>query len=85
MDGDSLYLHHFPMSIEAQVAEVLNDFIQNIGIPAKIHMDNAKVKTLSGWKCLTNMMWIKQTTTKLYLPWQKNASMSVVPPDFMHT
>ena len=70
MDGNMLYLHHFLMCTKAQAAEALNDFIQNIGIPAKIHTDNAKVKTLSRWRHLTNTMWIKQTTTKPYLPWQ---------------
>ncbi|EEC44126.1 predicted protein [Phaeodactylum tricornutum CCAP 1055/1] len=68
--GDSYFVYHFLMKAESEADQGLASIIQDIGIPAQIHTDNAKVETLSKWKKITSGHWIKVTVTEPYSPWQ---------------
>jgi hypothetical protein len=68
--GDSYFIYHYLMKAESAADQGLAEFIHNIGIPAQLHTDNAKVETLSKWKKLTSSHWIKTTVTEPYSPWQ---------------
>ena len=46
--GDAFYVMHYPMKSKSDAAQGLKDFVHQIGIPAQVHTDNAKVETLSG-------------------------------------
>ncbi|EEC45492.1 predicted protein [Phaeodactylum tricornutum CCAP 1055/1] len=68
--GDSYFIYHYLMKAESAADQGLAEFIHNIGIPAQLHTDNAKVETLSEWKKFTSSHWIKTTVTEPYSPWQ---------------
>ena len=73
VNGDSLYVYHFPMSTESKAPLGLVSYIHEVGIPSKIHTDNAKIETLGDWKKTTQEYHIKTSTTEPYSPWQNKA------------
>ena len=48
VNGDSFFVYHFPMISKKEAHHGLVAYIHDVGIPAKIHTDNAKVETLRG-------------------------------------
>ena len=64
VNGDSLYVYHFPMTTESEASLGLVSYIHEVGIPSKIHTDNAKVETLGDWKKTTREYHIKALTTE---------------------
>ena len=70
VNGDSLYFYHFPMTTESEAPLGLMSYIHEVGIPSKIHTDNAKIETLCDWKKTTQEFHIKTSTTEPYSPWQ---------------
>ena len=48
-------------------------YIHDVGIPAKVHTDNAKAETLGEWKKTIREYHIKQSVTEPYSPWQNKA------------
>ena len=73
MNGDSFYVYHFPMTTESEAPLGLVSYIHEVGIPSKIHTDNAKVETLGDWKKITQEYHIEGSTTEPYSPWQNKA------------
>ena len=53
VNGDSLYVYHFPMTTESEAPLGLVSYINEVVIKSKIHTDNAKIETLSDWKKTT--------------------------------
>ena len=73
VNGDSFFVYHFPMTSEKEAHLGLVAYMHDVGIPAKIHTDNAKAETLGDWKKTIREYHIKQTTTEPYSPWQNKA------------
>ena len=73
VNGDSFFVYHFPMVSEKEAHHGLVAYIHDVGIPAKIHTDNAKVETLGEWKKTTREYHIKTSVTEPYSPWQNKA------------
>ena len=48
--GDAFYVMHYPMKSESHAAQGLKDFVHQIGLPAQVHTNNAKVETLVNGK-----------------------------------
>ena len=61
------------MTTESEAPLGLVSYIHEVGIPSKIHMDNAKIETLGDWKKTTQEYHIKASTTEPYSPWQNKA------------
>lgn len=73
VNEDCFCIYQYPMPSESDTPKELVAYIHDVGIPAKVHMDNAKVETLSEWRQTIQHHHIKQTVTKPYLPWQNKA------------
>ena len=70
VNGESLFIFHFPMTSESYAHYGLICYIHEVGIPAKIHTDNAKVEVLGHWKKTTRDYHIKVSVTEPYSAWQ---------------
>ena len=73
VNGDSFFIYHFPMTSESQAHYAIVAYIHDVGIPRKIHTDNAKVEVLGNWKKTTRDYHIKVTVTEPYSAWQNRA------------
>jgi hypothetical protein len=67
------YVKLIPMCRKAEAGDSLNDFIQDIGIPSKIHTDVSKEQTQGKWAQFMKKFGIKSTQSEPYSPWQVRA------------
>ena len=47
--GNAFYVFCYPMKSEREAGQGLKKFAHQVGMPAQVHTDNAKVETLSEW------------------------------------
>jgi hypothetical protein len=65
------------MKLKSEAGYALAEFIQDIGVPASLHTDDAKELTMGTWRkvCLDHA--IKQTQTEPHSPWQNSAECGI--------
>jgi hypothetical protein len=67
----------YPMKLKSEAPNALLEFVQDIGIPAQLHSDNAKEFLQGKWKQLLSDFQIKHTSTEPYSPWQNRAESAI--------
>jgi hypothetical protein len=75
--NDIGFTRFIPMKSKSEAGYALVEFIQDIGIPASLHTDDAKELTLGTWRKTRLDHAIKQTLTEPYSPWQNRAEGAI--------
>jgi hypothetical protein len=67
----------YPMRRKGEAADTLIAFMQDIGIPAGLHSDNAKELTKGRVADIAKEFWIKVSQSEPYSPWQVRAELCI--------
>jgi hypothetical protein len=70
-------LNFSPRSKKGKAADTLVAFMQDIGIPAGLHSDNARELTVGKMAEIIKEFWITPSQAKPYSPWQVRAELSL--------
>ena len=65
----------YPMRRKGEAADTLIAFMQDIGIPAGLHSDNAKELTKGRVADIAKEFWIKVSQSEPYSPWVVRAEL----------
>ncbi len=65
------------MQSKAQAGDALLELIQDIGILASLHSDDAREQHFGKWKEIESKYQIKHTLTEPYSPWRNRAEGSI--------
>jgi hypothetical protein len=75
--NDIGYYHCVPMKSKADAGNALLEFIQEVGIPAALHTDDAKELTSGRWDQVRKEYGIKQTIAEPYSPFQNRTEVNI--------
>ena len=75
--NDIGFTRFMPMKMKSEAGYALSEFIQDVGIPASLHTDDAKELTLGTWRKTRLDHAIKQTLTEPHSPWQNRAEGAI--------
>jgi hypothetical protein len=75
--NDIDFVKFIPMEKKSDAPDTLVEFCQDIGIPSKLHSDNANELTKGRWGELTKKYQIKVTMSEPYSPWQVHAELTI--------
>ena len=75
--NDIRFTHFMPMKMKSEAGYALAEFIQDVGIPASLHIDDAKELTLGTWHKTRLDHAIEQTLTEPHSPWQNRAEGAI--------
>jgi hypothetical protein len=65
------------MRLKMNAGDALEEFMQDIGIPADMHVDEAKELNLAKWGTLVKKFGIRQTQTEAHTPEQNRAELTI--------
>jgi hypothetical protein len=65
------------MRLKMNAGDALEEFMQDIGIPADLHVDEAKELNLAKWGTLVKKFGIRQTQTEAHTPEQNRAELTI--------
>jgi hypothetical protein len=71
------FIKFYPFDLKSKAGDALNEFIQDVGIPAALHTDESKEQTLGKWLKLRKEYGIKQTLTEPHSPFQNRAEGAI--------
>jgi hypothetical protein len=66
-----------PMKKESDAGHMLQELIQDTGIPAALHFDGARELQYGKWRNICNNFGIKMTKTEPYSPRQNRADVNI--------
>jgi hypothetical protein len=75
--NDRDFTKFYPMQQKGQAVDTLIKFMQDIGIPAGLHIDNAKELSQGRMEDLAQEFWIPITQSKPHSPWQVRAELCI--------
>ena len=75
--NDVAFLCFIPMKLKSEAGDALAEFIQNVGIPSALLIDEAKGLTLGKWRRIRLEYAIKQTQIEPHSPWQNRAEGAI--------
>jgi hypothetical protein len=75
--NDVHFTKFYPMISRAEVPDTLIELIQDISIPSKLHLDNAKELTSGKMGDLLRKFLIQSTQSEPYSPWQVRAELCI--------
>ena len=78
------YARFIPMSLKSEAGYALKEIIHDLGIPKRIHTDDAKELTMGLWKKTCQEHGIIMTNTEPHSPWQ-NRTEGVIKEVKRHT
>jgi len=71
------FYHFVPMKLKGDAGDALLEFIQEVGIPGALHMDDAKELTSGKWVKVRKDHGIKQTLAEPYSPFQNCTEVNI--------
>jgi len=75
--NDVDFVKCIPMRMKMQAGDALEEFLQDVGIPADMHVDEAKELNLAKWGTVVKKFGIRQTQTEAYTPEQNRAELTI--------
>jgi hypothetical protein len=74
--NDIDFVKCIPMGLKSQAGDALEEFLQDVGIPASMHVD-AKEQSLAKWGTTVKKFGICQTQMEPYSPWQNRTELTI--------